>query len=58
MRTYVIAMVVLLAWDLCAKLWRLYSGNTSYPGWAAFGDGVAAAAMAAWGIWVLASASA
>lgn len=31
MRTFAISMVVLLAWDVCVKLWRLYSGNTIYP---------------------------
>lgn len=58
MKAFVIAMVALLAWDLFAKLWRLYSGNTSYPAWAAVGDGIVCAAMGGWGIWVLASASA
>jgi hypothetical protein len=58
MRAYVITMVALLAFDLCVKMWRLYSENTSYPGWAAVVDGLLAAALAAWGIWVLASASA
>lgn len=58
MRTYVIAMVALMAWDLLAKMLRLYLGKTSYTPGAVLVDGLFCAGFLAWGIWVLANASA
>ena len=58
MRTFVIAMVALMAWDLLAKMLRLYLGKTHYSAGAIVVDGLFCAGFMAWGVWVLASASA
>lgn len=55
MRTFVIAMVAMLAWDVVAKLLRLWQGKTYYPPAAAVVDGVFCLAFLVWGMWVLAA---
>lgn len=58
MRTFVIAMVAMLALDVLAKMLRLYIGKKDYTPGAVLADGVVCVGFLAWGIWVLASASA
>ena len=57
MRTFVIAMVALMGWDLLAKMTRLYLGKTSYTAGAVLVDGLFCAGFLAWGIWVLAASA-
>jgi len=57
MRTFVVWIICLLAWDLIAKLVRLATQNTAYPRWAIVVDAIFAGGFAAWGLWVLAASA-
>ena len=56
MRTFVVAVVAMLVWDIAVKFWRLAMGRTQYSEHAIAIDGLFSVAFALWGAYVLAGA--
>ena len=54
MKEFAISMVLLMAFDLGSKLWRLYSGTWQSTPKQVLAEAVCCACLGGWGVWVLA----